>query len=76
MMALFLLLPHAPILAALPSETRDYLQTLNNKAAYSLGIVSGRSLDDVSAMVDVPGLIYAGNHGLEIQWEKEEVHSP
>ncbi len=65
-----------PDLAVLPSETRNSIQTLNNKEAYSLGIVSGRGLKDVAAMVDVPGLIYAGNHGLEMQWEKEEFTHP
>ena len=32
-----------------------------------MGLVSGRGLDDLMAMVDLPGLIYAGNHGLEIR---------
>jgi len=32
-----------------------------------LVIVSGRALADVGAMVDVPELVYAGNHGLEIE---------
>ncbi len=30
-------------------------------------IVSGRSLQDVAGKVGLPGLIYAGNHGLEIE---------
>jgi trehalose-phosphatase len=30
-------------------------------------IVSGRGLDDVQRMVDVPGLTYVGNHGFEIE---------
>jgi trehalose 6-phosphate synthase/phosphatase len=30
-------------------------------------IVSGRALDDVKRMVDVPGLTYVGNHGFEIE---------
>ena len=32
-----------------------------------LGIVSGRSLVDLRDRVGLDGLIYAGNHGLEIQ---------
>ena len=32
----------------------------------AVGIVSGRALDDVAGRVGVPGLVYAGNHGLEI----------
>ncbi len=30
-------------------------------------IVSGRALEDVKRMVDVPGLTYVGNHGFEIE---------
>ena len=35
-------------------------------AIAAVGVVSGRALDDVSRRVGVPGLVYAGNHGLEI----------
>lgn len=56
-----------PDLAILPSRTRLALQVLDLKAGASVGVVSGRSLADVSSMVGLPGLIYAGNHGLEIQ---------
>ena len=65
-----------PELAVLPVETRNSLRTLNSQEAFSLGIVSGRGLDDVAAMVDVPGLIYAGNHGLEIQGAGEDFVHP
>ena len=32
-----------------------------------MGIVSGRGLDDVRQKMGIPELIYAGNHGLEIE---------
>ena len=35
-------------------------------AIAAVGVVSGRALDDVSHRVGIPGLVYAGNHGLEI----------
>lgn len=35
-------------------------------AIAAVGVVSGRALDDVSRRVGVPGLVYAGSHGLEI----------
>lgn len=35
-------------------------------AIAAVGVVSGRALDDVSRRVGIPGLVYAGNHGLEI----------
>ena len=44
-------------------------QLLEELAAHpqcTVGVVSGRALADVSDKVGVPGLVYAGNHGLEI----------
>lgn len=55
-----------PDLAILAPETKNTLVSLSQREKYLIGIVSGRSLADVTARVDVPGLIYAGNHGLEI----------
>ena len=55
-----------PALAALPASTRATLQSLAARAQVSLAIVSGRSLADVRGRVDLSGIIYAGNHGLEI----------
>ena len=56
-----------PELAILPPETRQAVSRLNRRERYTVGLVSGRGLADLMAMVDLPGLIYAGNHGLEIQ---------
>ena len=35
--------------------------------ATSLALSAGRSLHDLSTLADVPGLIHAGNHGMEIR---------
>ena len=40
---------------------------LANRPEFVVGVISGRSLHDVEARVNVPGLVYAGNHGLEIR---------
>jgi trehalose 6-phosphate phosphatase len=56
-----------PSLALLPPETGDLLLHLNRQEKFLVGIISGRSLNDLTAMVDIDGLIYAGNHGLEIR---------
>jgi trehalose 6-phosphate phosphatase len=56
-----------PDLAVLPLETRDLLTRLSSCDRYILGVVSGRSLADVRERVGVPDLVYAGNHGLEIE---------
>ena len=55
-----------PELAALAPETRQRLANLAGRENFITGIISGRSLADVSTKVDVPGLVYAGNHGFEI----------
>ena len=43
------------------------LAGLSRDERFILGIISGRSLDDVRGRVGVSGLVYAGSHGLEIQ---------
>ena len=52
--------------AVLAPEVRATLESLSRQDRYLTGIVSGRSLADIRARVDVPGLFYAGNHGLEM----------
>ena len=56
-----------PDLAELPAVTRALLLEAQSDKRYVLGIVSGRSLEDLRERVGIDGLIYAGNHGLEIQ---------
>ena len=56
-----------PDLAELPTETRESLLELRHREKYIVGIVTARSLADISARVGIEELIYAGNHGLEIR---------
>ncbi len=42
----------------------------------TVGVISGRALDDVSRKVGVAGLVYAGNHGLEIRGQGLEYRHP
>lgn len=56
-----------PLQTQLPAGTRAVLERLALRVDCTVGIVSGRSLEDVRARVGIDGLIYAGNHGLEIQ---------
>ncbi len=53
--------------AILPSEVREKLRALAAKPAFSVGIISGRALAEVKALVGTDGVYYAGNHGLEIE---------
>lgn len=50
----------------LASRTKRVLRTLARLPGVTIAVISGRRLEDVRTLVDVEGLFYAGNHGLEI----------
>ncbi len=52
--------------AVLSPGVRDKLRAVTDRPGFSVGIVSGRSLSEIKAMVKLEGIYYAGNHGLEI----------
>ncbi len=56
-----------PELAVLPEPTRELLQRISRQRRATLGIVSGRALSDLRQKVGLTHVIYAGNHGLEIE---------
>ena len=56
-----------PDAAALAAPVKQLLARLESSDKFLLGVVTGRSLSDISGRVGLPGLIYAGNHGLEIK---------
>ncbi|MCW2977339.1 MAG: trehalose-phosphatase, partial [Actinomycetia bacterium] len=58
-----------------PAAAREELERL--VARYALvGVVSGRSGDDVRARVGVEGVVYVGSHGLELDHEAERWRQP
>lgn len=52
--------------ARLLDGARGLIEALRDRLGL-VAFISGRGLADVRARVDVPGLAYAGNHGMEIQ---------
>jgi len=56
-----------PELADLSEKTRQLLQALARQSSFTVGILSGRALADLRLRVGISGIIYAGNHGLEIE---------
>jgi trehalose-phosphatase len=56
-----------PELAFLPNRTRQLLGALSHRHHFTVGVISGRALADLKYRVGISGLIYAGNHGLEIE---------
>lgn len=55
-----------PATASLGPPVQRVLRSLASHQHVSLAIISGRNRADVQARVGIPDLIYAGNHGLEI----------
>jgi trehalose-phosphatase len=52
--------------AHLAPATRATIVALTQRSNTTVAILSGRALEDVQRRVGIAGLIYAGNHGLEI----------
>ena len=60
------IVPHAGE-AAMPAQTRAGLERLLAMTGVSAAVVSGRGLADVRERAGLPGIPYAGNHGMEIE---------
>jgi trehalose 6-phosphate phosphatase len=56
-----------PELAGLSDDMKNLLQSLARQPRITLGIISGRAMADLKDKVGIGGIIYAGNHGLEIE---------
>jgi trehalose 6-phosphate phosphatase len=55
-----------PATPQLDGETAATLKLLLSRSALVTTIISGRAVEDLYARIRLEGLIYAGNHGLEI----------
>ncbi len=53
--------------AVLSPGMKDRLTAMAQKPAFSVGVISGRAISEIRAMVGIEGVFYAGNHGLEIE---------
>jgi len=56
-----------PEVVALPDPVRAVLARLSRLRRVTVMIVSGRSIEDLVGRIGLAGLVYAGNHGLEIK---------
>jgi trehalose-phosphatase len=56
-----------PEAAAISDDTRQLLVKLTSLPHVKVGLISGRSLTDLKSRVNVRDIIYAGNHGFEIE---------
>ncbi|MEE8424449.1 MAG: trehalose-phosphatase [Elusimicrobiota bacterium] len=56
-----------PALARLGARTREILRQFANHPKCPTAVISGRGLSDLRKRVGLRGLVYAGNHGIEIE---------
>ena len=56
--------------ALIPDETKTILDEIAANSHFGVAIISGRSLSDLKSIVGLSEVIYAGNHGLEIEGPK------
>lgn len=56
-----------PDSAAMSQSARMLLKKLSVNPRCRIAVISGRSVRDVSKRVGIKGIVYAGNHGLEIK---------
>jgi trehalose-phosphatase len=66
----------SPELADLTDGVRQLLQALARQRRLTLAIISGRALVDLKEKVGISNIIYAGNHGLEIEGPQVSFVSP
>lgn len=59
-----------PQKAVILRESKELLEELSKSQFCKIGIISGRSLEDIKKAVGIKNIIYAGNHGLEIEGPK------
>lgn len=65
-----------PEKAAITPENKETLAALASGRRCKVAIISGRALEDLKKCVGLEGLIYMGNHGLEIEGPKLRFKSP
>lgn len=53
--------------AAISPVTQVLLRRISKDRKINVAIISGRSLCDIKQTVDIDGIIYAGNHGMEME---------
>jgi trehalose-phosphatase len=62
--------------AILPMRTKKIIEALSSQTDTAVAIVSGRAYADVRDLVGIPNLIYASNHGMEINGPGMSFHHP
>ncbi|KKO20806.1 MAG: trehalose-phosphatase [Candidatus Brocadia sp.] len=56
-----------PDLAILSEDIRQILLKFSQSRIFFLGIITGRSLRQIKKLVNIPKILYAANHGIELE---------
>jgi len=64
-----------PDKAVISKEKKGLIDKLSTSSNCRVAIISGRSLSDIKGLVGLKDIIYAGNHGLEIEGPKIKFES-
>jgi len=56
-----------PEKAVLPQAVKGNLEKISKNPKFKLAIVSGRELLNIKRVIGIPGIVYVGNHGLEMK---------
>lgn len=67
---------NTPQMVKLQPRLRNILRKLILKRNFYLAIISGRELSDIKAKINLPNIIYGGNHGLEGEMFGEKFFFP
>jgi trehalose-phosphatase len=65
-----------PAYALIPKQTRELLRELLKSPRCRIAVISGRDIKDVIGLVGLSGIIYGGNHGLELAGPGVRFESP
>jgi trehalose-phosphatase len=65
-----------PQMAVLDRQTTRLLASLAGRPRVHVGILSGRALDELKSLVQLPGLYFAGTGGLELELRKLRILHP
>lgn len=65
-----------PEKATIPVKAKMLLERLSKNPKFKIAIISGRVLRDVKNKVGLKNIIYAGNHGLELEGPKIRFKAP
>ena len=66
----------SPDLAILSEEVRQILLNYSHSRTFFLGIITGRSLRQIKKLVNIPKILYAANHGIELEGPGIRFSSP